>query len=119
MTEASPSTAPVRAATSDAAIRKKRKRNQLLSDQEKGKEEVVTMRTLANNFLDRFGRQKPDELRGPDVNIHDKYTLKDEIVDKLVKLKIIEPRGDWKAREKAAMVKKVGASVLMIIGITI
>ena len=43
-----------------------------------------------------------------DINILDRYTWKDQWVDRLVKLKLIEARGDYKEREKQAMIKKGG-----------
>merc|ERR1712244_136996 len=41
-----------------------------------------------------------------DENILEKYTFRDKWIDRLVKLKLIEPRGDWKERERESMKKK-------------
>ena len=80
--------------------------------EEKGAIPEVTIKSLyQKHIVDKFIAPPPPDAGPQDpknINILDRYTWKDEWIDRLVKLKVIEPRGDYKEREKQAMLRKGG-----------
>ena len=67
----------------------------------------MTLKTLYQKYFVRvFNPQPPPEAPYDPNNELERYTNKDKWIDRLVRLRIIEPRGNWKEREKETMKKK-------------
>ena len=93
------------------SIKKKGKKSLSLAKQERGLnvlKEETTVRNLVFKVMDKFMARPPTMMSPKDTNLQDRYTAYDKWIDRLVKLRIIEPRGDFKERERVRMKQKGG-----------